>query len=147
LPNLATVLREEIRRLARRELRRQTGTLAKSSAQYRRDIAALKRRVSKLEGVVDFLNRQERRRLGRKPPPEHAEGARFSAKGLRAHRARLGLSAKSYGRLLGVTGLTVYNWESGRSRPRPQQLAAIVALRGLGKREAVRRLELLDAGS
>jgi len=147
VPNLATTLRDEIRRLTRKELRQQTGALAKSSAQYRREIASLKRRVRTLEGVVDFLNRQERRRLGRKPPPEQAEGARFSAKGLRTHRARLGLSAKNYGRLLGVSGLTVYNWESGKSRPRPQQLAAIVVLRGVGKREAAKRLEILDARS
>jgi DNA-binding transcriptional regulator YiaG len=144
LPNLATTLREEIRRLTRKELRQQTGTLAKSSAQYRREIAALKRRVSTLEKTAEFLSRQERRRLGRKPPPEHAEGARFSAKGLRAHRARLGLSAKNYGRLVGVSGLTIYHWESGKARPRAQQLASIVAVRGLGKREAAKRLEMLD---
>jgi len=147
LPNLAATLRDEMRRLTRKELRQQTGTLAKSSAQYRREIASLKRRVRALEDVVGFLNRQERRRLGRKPPPEQAEGARFSVKGLKAHRARLGLSAKSYGRLLGVSGLTVYNWESEKSRPRPQQLAAIVALRGIGKREATKRLAMLDARS
>lgn len=144
MPNLGVMLRDEIRRLTRRELRQQTGTLARSSAQYRREIASLKRRVRDLERTVEFLNRQERRRLATKPPAERATGARFSAKGLRAHRARLGLSAKNYGRLLGVSGLTVYNWESGKSRPRPQQLAAIVAVRGLGKREAMRRLAVLD---
>jgi len=136
-----------MRRVARKELRRETEVLAKSSAQYRRDIASLKRRVHALEQLIEFLQRQERRRLGRKPPAERAEGARFSVKGLRAHRARLGLSAKNYGRLLGVSGLTVYNWESGKSRPRQQQLAAIVSLRGIGKREALRRLDMLDGNA
>ena len=147
MPNLSTVLRDEIRRLTRKELRQDMTVLAKSSAQHRREIAPPKRRVRTLERTIDFLKRQETRRLGRKPPVEHAEGARFSAKGLRAHRARLGLSAKDYGRLVGVSGLTVYNWESGKSRPRAQQLAAIVAVRGLGKREAGKRLELLDGRS
>lgn len=147
MPNLAAILRDEIRRLTRKELRQQAGPLAKSSAQYRRDIAALKRRVRTLERSVDFLHGQERRRLARKPPVEQAEGARFSAKGLRAHRARVGLSAKNYGRLVGVSGLTVYSWESGKSRPRPPQLAAIVAVRGLGKREAAKRLEMLEGAS
>jgi DNA-binding transcriptional regulator YiaG len=104
----------------------------------------LKRQVRRLERSVSFLERQERRRLGQKPPVEKAEGVRFSAKGVRAHRQRLGLSAKNYGRLVGVSGLTVYHWESGRSRPRAQQLAALVAVRGLGKREAMKRLALLD---
>lgn len=147
MPNLGAILKEEIRRLTRKELRQQTNALVKASAQYRREIATLKRQVRTLERTVDFLGRQERRRLGGKPAVEHAEGARFSVKGLKAHRARLGLSAKHYGRLLGVSGLTVYNWESGKSRPRPQQLAAIVALRTIGKREALKRLAMLEGRS
>ena len=40
--------------------------------------------------------------------------------------------------------LTIYNWELGKSRPRKEQLAALVAVRGIGKREALKRLELLQ---
>ena len=43
MPNLAAALKEEIARLARREINRETATLQNQSAQYRRDIAALKR--------------------------------------------------------------------------------------------------------
>ena len=39
--------------------------------------------------------------------------------------------------------MTIYHWEAGKARPRQQQLAKLAAVRGLGKREAVRRLELL----
>ena len=46
--------------------------------------------------------------------------------------------------VVGVTGQTVYNWEQGKSKPRDEQLAALVAVRELGKREAVNRLELLE---
>jgi hypothetical protein len=35
----------------------------------------------------------------------------------------------------------VYAWESGKVRPRSSQLAAIAALRQLGKKEAHARLE------
>jgi DNA-binding transcriptional regulator YiaG len=55
----------------------------------------------------------------------------------------VGLSASDYGRLVGVTPLTIYNWEKGKSKPRPKQLAAWGQIRGLGKREARRRLDLL----
>ena len=41
--------------------------------------------------------------------------------------------------------LTIYNWEKGKSKPRNQQLNAWANVRGIGKREALRRLELLDA--
>ncbi len=44
------------------------------------------------------------------------------------------------GLLLGVSAQTVYNWEGEKSRPRQQQMAAIKAVRGMGKREATARL-------
>jgi DNA polymerase III delta prime subunit len=52
MPNIAAVLREEVVRLARKEIRRQTSVLRKASAQYRKDIAEIKRRVSDLRRKV-----------------------------------------------------------------------------------------------
>ena len=73
------------------------------------------------------------------------EGVRFSARSVKAQRKRLGLSAADYARLVGVASLTIYNWEQGKSRPRKEQLASLVAIRGIGKREAIAKLELLKA--
>ena len=66
---------------------------------------------------------------------------RFVAKGLRSLRTRLGLSAGDFGTLAGVSGQSIYNWESGKAVPRKSQLAALASLRALGKREAAARLE------
>ena len=66
---------------------------------------------------------------------------RFSAKSLIAQRRRLGLSAAAMARLLGVSALSVYKWESGNTRPRAKQIEAIAALRSMGKREVAQRLE------
>ena len=74
---------------------------------------------------------------------EAVKSARFSPRSVKSQRERLGLSAADYAKLVGVSGLTIYNWEHGKSRPRKEQLAALVAVRGIGKREALRRLELL----
>ena len=92
-----------------------------------------------------FLEKQEKRRLGAPPKASAAEGVRFAARWVKADRERLGLSAKDYGLLVGVAGLTIYNWEKGKSKPRDKQLAAWAKVRGIGKREAWRRLELLEA--
>ena len=73
------------------------------------------------------------------------EGIRYSARSVRAQRKRLGLSAEQYGRLVGVSGLTIYHWEHGKARPRKAQLAALIAVRGIGKRDALKRLETLDS--
>jgi DNA-binding transcriptional regulator YiaG len=72
-------------------------------------------------------------------------GVRFSARSAKAQRRRTGLSAADYARLVGVSPLTIYNWEHGKSRPRKQQLAALVALRGIGKREALAKLQQAKA--
>jgi DNA-binding transcriptional regulator YiaG len=141
MPNIAAVLKEEITRLARREIRRQTNVLRKASAQYRRDIAGMKRRLSDLQRQVGPLKKQVLRGVPAQAAQAEEEQVRFTAKGLRSQRQRLGLSADNYGKLIGVTGQTIYSWERGTSRPRRAQLAPIASLRHLGKREAQARLE------
>lgn len=144
MPNLATVLKDEIRRLARRELRTELDTLRKASAQHRREIAALKRQVDAQQRELRFLEKQEKRRIEKQPSAKVAEKARFSAPGVKSHRTKIGLSAEDYGKLVGVSALTIYNWETGKNRPRDAQLAKLVTVRGIGKREALKRLEMLS---
>ena len=55
------------------------------------------------------------------------------------------MSQKDYARLVGVSQQTIYNWESGGIKPDRKHLATLVSLRGIGKREAKRRLESLAA--
>ena len=141
MSNIAVALRLEITRLARRETRSETQVLRKASAQFRRDIAELKRRASSLKAEIARLGRD----VGKDTAHNEAEpaGGRYSARSVIAQRRRLGTSAADFGKLIGVTGHTVYKWEHRTSRPRKAQLAALAALRNLGKREAVTRLEQL----
>lgn len=141
MPNIAATFRLEITRLARREIRSETQGLRKASAQFRRDIAGLKRHAAILKSEVARLER----RVGKDAAPQITEAdsarVRFSATGVNLQRRRLGISAADYGKLIGVTGHTVYKWEHGTSRPRRTQLAALASVRHLGKREALARLE------
>jgi DNA-binding transcriptional regulator YiaG len=146
MPNIASVIKEEILRLARKEARGETNALKRASAQYRRDIAALKRQVAELQRNVAPLEKQVHRTAPSQTPEVDADRVRFSAKGLRSQRQRLGLSAANYGKLIGVTGQTIYSWESESSRPRREQVAKIASLRSLGKREAEARLAQLQKG-
>lgn len=147
MPNIAAVFKQEISRLSRKEIRQQMQGLRKAATQSRRDIARLKRDASRLQGELTRLARQ----VGNGAAPrvaegeDEAEGVRFTAKGVRSHRARLGVSAADFGRLIGVTGHTIYKWEHGAARPRKRQLAALAALRTIGKREASARLDKLSA--
>ena len=145
MPNLAAALKSEIARMARRVVRAETQALRQAATTHRSEIAALKRRVKALEQALRQATRGGAR-AARAVEPEAAAPAtalRFSAKGFASHRRRLGLSAADMGRLLGTSGQTIYLWESGKSRPRAGHLAGIAALRAMGKREAVTRLETL----
>lgn len=143
MPNIATVLKQEIGRLARKELRAETESLKKAVASYRREIAALKRRMETLE--------RQQKRVEKAAPtnlPEDTEqdsNLRFRPAGFAQHRKRLGLSAREMGLLLDASQISVYKWETGQARPRAKHLTAIAQVRKMGKREATRRLEELTA--
>jgi len=145
MPNFASVLKEEIVRLARKEVRGETEALKKASAQYRSDLAGLKRRLAALEKQVVRLEKKTLGSAGPASADAAATPVRFSAKGLAKQRQRLGLTAAEAGTLLGVSAQTVYNWETGKSRPRSAQLPAIAALRRLGKRQAKAQLAQPEA--
>jgi DNA-binding transcriptional regulator YiaG len=147
MPNIATVLKAEITRLARKEVRDEADGLRKAVAAQRAEIASLKRRLATLESALKRLGR-EQGRAAKAPEAAPEEGAgegghRFSAKGLATSRKKLGLSAADFALLVGTTGQSIYAWEAGKSRPRPQALRAIVDLRGIGKREVAERLAAL----
>jgi DNA-binding transcriptional regulator YiaG len=146
MSNVASALKDEISRVARKEIRRQTSSLKKSSTTYRSEIAGLKRRVVELE--------RQHRRIGRagqssSPPAANEDfvstGTRFSAKSMAAQRKRLGLSAAECGLLIGASSQSIYNWEEGKAHPRAQHLPAIFALRNLGRRQANEILETRKA--
>jgi DNA-binding XRE family transcriptional regulator len=152
MPNIASLLKEEIARVARKQLRSETESLKKASSHYRSEIAQLKRRIQALE--------QQTKRLGKggagggggrasvaapaaSSSDDDGRQIRYSAKSLRSQRKRLGLSAAALAQLLGVSALSVYKWEGGNTRPRAKQIEAIAALRHLGRRDAQKRLEEL----
>lgn len=119
MSNIGTVVREEIVRLSRKECRQLVEPIKKTAAQMRREVVTLKRQVALLERQVAMLTRKVigtavlKVEANTKPP-------RFSAKGLLAHRSRADLSAADFGKLLGVSAQSIYNWESEKARPRPE---------------------------
>jgi DNA-binding transcriptional regulator YiaG len=141
MPNIASVLKDEVLRLARKEVRRELESLRKASAQYRSDIAALKRQVAALAKQQVKAEKKNPRAVTAEAEVEGGTRFRFSAKRLATQRQKLGLSAGEMGTLIGVSAQTVYNWEAGKTRPRQSQLAAIAAVRGLGKRAIKAKLE------
>ena len=147
MANLTSVLKSEISRLARKELKSETDGMRKALSASRSEIAALKKRVAELEKHVARLERAAKRQTPvaavEKGDGVSGTSLRFRASGMAANRKRLGLSAADFGKLVGATGQTVYAWEAGKTKPKSENLAAIAALRGVGKREVFERLAAL----
>ena len=57
MPNIASVLKAEICRLAKKEVKAQVGKTRKAAAQYRRDIAKLKRLLSQQDKEIKLLKK------------------------------------------------------------------------------------------
>jgi DNA-binding transcriptional regulator YiaG len=146
MPNIANVFREEIQRLARKQVKagvspvkRETVRLKKSVADLRRQLIALSRTNQELlTKVTAVVASQE---------TETAPAAvlRPTSRSLGALRRRLGLTQMQFGTLLGVSGQAVGQWESkgGRVRMRSATLAALAGIQDIGRREARRRLQTM----
>jgi DNA-binding transcriptional regulator YiaG len=143
MPNIGAILKNEISRICRREIRRQVQPVRKASAGFRHDIAALKRQAQELQRLAATLAKRAPPAAVDQAPASAERPLRFVAKGLRSLRNRLGLSASDLAKLMGVSDQSVYNWELKKTTPRREQLATLAAIRSLGKREAQQRLETL----
>ena len=141
MPNVASVLKDEIARVARKELRAEIEPLKRASAQYRSSIAALKRDIEALQKQLKKASRATAKAQDQENEDAEGPRRRFSAARLAAHRQKLGLSAAEYGKLASVSGQSIYKWEQGGTRPRATQLESLAKVRALGKREARARLE------
>ena len=97
------------------EIKSQIAATKQAVVQYRRDIAGLKRQLREQAKEIALLKAQSASACsacGR--PEEPLENVRFSPRSVKAQRHRLRLSAADYGKLVGVSGLTIYHWEHGQ---------------------------------
>jgi len=147
MPNIGAVLKDEIRRLARREARAMVKKLHSNQAKMKARIAELQQQVEALERLTVPLKKAPLSICAAEVKPEMVEKARISPKTVASTRKKLRLSQANFGRLLRVAGNTIWQWENkkkGRLQLRERAKAAFVGIRGIGAREAKRRLELLN---
>ena len=143
MPDITSILKTEIIRVARREIRRETQGSKKAQHAYRSDIAALKRRVLALERQLRGATQGMARAAPLASSEDSGHKPRVSAKAIASLRRRLGLSAEAFGHLLGTSGQSVYNWEAGKAKPRSKHLVKIASLRGVGKKAVTAHLEAM----
>lgn len=155
MTNIASALKAEIARVARKEIRAEIEGLRKASAQQRAAIAQLRRELAELQKALKEDRRlaaAEARAAGRPAPAaspvatveDDGTPRRFSASRLQTHRKKLGLSAADYGKLVGISGATIYNWEQGKTRPSPEQVQALGLVKLMSPTAVRARVAQLD---
>lgn len=147
MPNIAQLLKDEISRLARKEVRaasaplqQQIRELKKTNRQQREAIDLLLRRVDQLQALTSSPTDK----ILKAPAIEDDRQIRLSGNSIKKHRKRLGLSQGELGQLLNVSTNTVVRWEQDKSKPREAYRAGIVQLRTMGVREVKKLLTSVE---
>ncbi len=135
MPDFKQTFQDEVRRLARKELK---AFEAKINEQ-KKTISALTKRVNELEkkAAAPAAAKPASESVQAAAPAAEGRKARFSPKSLVKFRKKYSLSQKALAVLLGVTPFTVSHWEIGKNRPRANQIEAFSALAKLGKRKVL----------
>ena len=127
-------------RVAARELRAALNPLNEQIRSLEREVSALS---SQIAGTRKPAPKPSGNSPGDAKPAAKNETAavRVTPASIKKHRKRLRLSQAQMGKLLGVSAITILNWEQGKSKPRAANRDAIAELRTMKLKDAELMLE------
>lgn len=138
------VLNEEIRRLARKEIKSAVAPLAQQNKVLKAQLAKQAKLIKELAKAVASIPSQAKpvpaAPADAKPATKKSVKRSFRPAVLVAFRKKHSLSQRAVAQLLSTSLVSVTNWENGHAVPRPAMLGKIAALRKMGKRELVKLL-------
>ena len=146
MPNLTTLLREEISKIARKEVQDQVRELKKTVREQRDAIARLEKQVGSAKAKAATKPAAAKpatkpaTKAHKAPAGDKRKQLRIAPNTIKKHRKRLKLSQADLGKLLNVSTNTVLRWEAGTSKPRSKHLPGLDQLRTISKRELKKQL-------
>jgi len=120
---MESALRDEIARLARKEVKTATDPLNKQIQELKAQIRKVKRATAKGAPA------QSKTKLDLTASKKEVEATRIGPRWIKALRKRHKLSQGGLADLLGISMSAVCSWEYGRARPAGRNREALVALR------------------
>ena len=133
MPDFKHALSEEIRRIARKEIKQMlTPVLAKMS-EMRKTISAQEKTIREMQ-KRDFASTAP----AETPAVEKTAVAkipRITQARIVKLREKLGLSQAEFSKLLGISLSTISHWETGKTAPRLEQKIRLAEIRDMGKHE------------
>ena len=137
---VGSIIKSEIIRLAKREMRKLSVPLGRDVRSLKNTVSQLRKSVLAIERfVVQKQKELSKREIRLEAPPEELKKSRFSPRLIRSLRKKLRITQKELAVLAGVTVGAVQKWETGKFRPKNDKRAALVGLKKLG-RQSVRKL-------
>ena len=153
MPNLAALLKEEISKIARKEVQDQVRELKKTVREQRDALARLEKQIgpakakaaakpvaakpaaTKPTATKPTAAKPAAAKARKAPEGAKEKQIRIAPDTIKKHRKRLKLSQAELGELLNVSTNTVLRWEAGTSKPRSKHLSGLDQLRSMGLRE------------
>jgi DNA-binding transcriptional regulator YiaG len=148
MSTLAQTIKDEIRRISRREIGLALSNFRRDHIALKKRLAEQKRRIFAIEKVNKELSKKQaafgqdqRVEVGSGQEAEHAA---VYARGIKSLRRRLGLSQIDLATLVGMNRFSIAQWEkkSGKLTIRkPEVRKMLIELKGMKKAEVAARLE------
>ena len=141
MPNIATLLKEEISKIARKEVQDQVRELKQTVREQRDAIARLEKQIGSAKAATKSAAAKPAAKV-RKPAGDgdRRKQRRIAPNTIKKHRKRLKLSQADLGEILNVSTNTVLRWEAGTSKPRRKHLPGLDQLRTISMRELKKKL-------
>ena len=142
MPDVAIVLKEEISRIARKEIRVRVDPLKKQVVDLRRRLRAAETTILQLQKTTNKTTNTVSRQSGAiVPDVEETRQIRISPNSVKKLRTRLRLTQAQMAQLVDVSTNTVVRWEQGTSSPRGGSRAVIASMRSMGIKQVKKQLE------
>ena len=133
---VGSIIKSEIIRLAKREVRKVSVPLSKDVRLLKNTISRLRKSVLSLERFAAHRQKElSRREIQLEAPMEEIKQSRFSPRLLQSLRKKLGITQKELAILAGVSLGAAHLWETGKFRPKDNKMGVLVALKKLNRRQ------------
>ena len=147
MSKVESIIKSEIIRLAKGEMRKISIPLGRDVRLMKNTVSQVRKSVLALERFAAHQQKElSKREIRLEAPPEEIKQSRFSPRLLQSLRKRLGITQKELAILAGVTVGAAHLWETGKFRPKNNKMGVLVALRKLNRRQVRELLNQKIAG-
>jgi DNA-binding transcriptional regulator YiaG len=146
MPNIAKVLKDEIARIAKHEAKIAVSKPLKTGIANKKALVDIKRRLIQIEKSLTSIQKAMQSCSSQAKAPVEPSGKKewLSGRGIKALRRKMRISQAQFAKLVGMNPIAVVRWEKQRGKlvfKKSDTLGKILALRGIGVREAQERLK------